>query len=89
MKHVNGWLDRRAKLYPCKFNHHASTSVKLEKKFNLSHSIEYLGWIKVHDAGVWFFEADSYHGRQYVKVTELQKKWLLDNGYQVRSQNEI
>ena len=43
----------------------------------------------MHDAGVWFFEADSYHGRQYVKVTELQKKWLLDNGYQVRSQNEI
>ena len=27
MKHVNGWLDRRAKFYPCKFNHHVSTSI--------------------------------------------------------------
>lgn len=84
MKHVNGWLDRRGKLYPCKFNHHVAASVKLEKKLKLKYSIEYLGWIKIHCAGLWFFSADTYHGRQYVKVTKAQEKWLLDNDYEIK-----
>lgn len=83
-KHVNGWLDRRGKFYPCRFNKHLASSIEIEKKLGLKHSIEYLGWIKVHDAGVWFFEADSYQGRQYVKITEAQNKWLFDNGYEIR-----
>lgn len=81
MRYPNGWLDRRGKLHPCKFNRHQIASTKIEKKLGLKYSIEYLGWIKIHDAGLWFFEADSYHGRQYVKTTEAQKKWLLDNGF--------
>jgi len=84
MRYVNGWLDRRGKFYPCRFNRHHATSVKLEKKLGLKHSIEYLGWIKVHDAGLWFFEADSFQGRLHVKITETQNKWLLDNGYEIR-----
>jgi len=80
----NGWLDRYGRLWPCKFNHHCKASIKLGKKFNLKHTIEYLGWIKVHDAGVWFFEANLYNGRIHVKPTELQKKWLIDNGYKIR-----
>lgn len=85
MKHVNGWLDRRGKFYPCRFNRHAIASIRLEKELKLMHSVEYVGWVKVHDAGFWFFEADSYHNRQYVKVTEEQNKWLLDHGYKSSS----
>lgn len=73
IKHVNGWLDRQGKLWPCQFNHHCKASIKLAKKFKLKYTIEYLGWIKVHDAGVWFFEADLYYGR-----------WIIDNDYKIR-----
>lgn len=80
----NGWLNHEGKFYPCRFNHHCEASAKLEKKFHLKHSLEYVGWIKVHSAGVWFFEADGYHGRQYVKVTQAQYRWLLKHGYKLR-----
>ena len=81
---VDGWLDRRGKLYPCKFNHHHQAAVKLMRELKLKHTPEYLGWVKVHSAGVWFFEADSYLGRQCIKVTESQNRWLLNNGYKVK-----
>lgn len=84
MKHIDGWLDRRGKFYSCRFNHHNSASVKLEKKLGLKHSLEYLGWIKVHSAGIWFFVADSYCDRIWVKITESQKQWLLNNGYKLK-----
>ncbi len=78
---VNGWLDREGRLHPCKFNHHARASIVIQKKLGSKHSPEYLGWVKVHCAGVFFFEAASWHGRQYMRVTQKQKKWLFNNDY--------
>jgi len=82
----NGWLNRQGIFYSCRFNKHYSASIRLERKFRLKQTLEYLGWIKVHSAGIWFYEADSYQGRIGVKITEKQKKWLLDHGY--KKQNE-
>jgi hypothetical protein len=83
-KAVDGWLDRQGKFYSCKFNHHDETAGKLIRKLRLKHTPEYLGWIRVHSAGCWFFRADEYQGRQYVKVTRQQNKWLLDNGFEIK-----
>jgi hypothetical protein len=80
----NGWLNRRGKFYPCRFNGHNNASVRIARKLHLKGSLEYLGWVKVHSAGVWFYEADSYQGRLSVRITETQIKWLRDNGYEVR-----
>ena len=79
----DGWLDRQGRFHPCEFNHHLSMVYKLQKKLGLKNSLEYLGWIKVHSAGAYFFKADEYYGRQYVKITNSQQKWLLDNGYEI------
>jgi len=79
---ADGWLDREGQFYHCKFNQHDKTAGKLITRLGLKHTPEYLGWIKVHSAGCWFFRADEYAGRQYVKPTKLQLKWLFDNGYQ-------
>lgn len=79
----DGWLDRYGRFYPCKFNYHLSKAYKLEKKLGLKHSLEYLGWVRIHSVGVYRFGADQYHGRQYVKITESQRKWLIDNGFEI------
>lgn len=79
--YIDGWLDRKGKLHPCKFNKHNNAEEKLMKKYNLKYTPEYLGWFKVHSAGVYFFEACHFHNRQYVKPTKLQMKWLFKNGY--------
>jgi len=81
---LNGWLDRRGKFYPCKFNNHFKAAYKLEKQLKLQKSLEYLGWVKVHNTGVWFFVADEYYDRHYVRITQNQEKWLLDNGYEFK-----
>ena len=81
MGYLNGWLNRRGVFYSCRFNKHISASIRLERKLHLKHSLEYMGWVKVHSAGVWFYEADSYQGRMSVRITKKQKKWLLDHGY--------
>ena len=80
---VDGWLDRRGKFYSCKFNHHNDLETDLIMKFELEHCLEYLGWVKVHSAGIYFFKARSWHGRMHVHKTESQIKWLLDNGYEI------
>ena len=82
-QHVDGWLDRNGKIYLCKFNHHNEKEIELMKEYKLNNTPEYLGWIKIHSAGVWFFEADHFHNRQYVKVTKKQKNWLFDHNYEV------
>ena len=79
----NGWLDRDGKLHPCRFTEHLRKSGELVEKYKLKHTVEYLGWIKVHRCGEWFFGADSYYGRQHIKPTEAQLKWLDINGYDV------
>ena len=83
---VDGWLDRRGKLYPCKFNKHNDLEEQLIRKLKLKHSLEYLGWVKVHSAGVYFFKARSWQGRMFMHKTESQIKWLLDNGYEIEEQ---
>ena len=80
---VDGWLDRRGKFYSCEFNHHNDVELQLMKKLELKYSLEYLGWVKVHSAGVYFYEAQTYMGRMHVHKTESQIKWLLDNGYEI------
>ncbi len=82
--HVNGWLDRQGKLWPCKFMEHSKKAHDIQKKNRCKFSIEYAGWIKVHCAGIWFFEADSYCDRQYVKKTKRQLRWLFNHGYDMR-----
>ena len=78
---IDGWLDREGRIYLCKFNHHLSAACKLEKELGLEESLEYLGWVKIHSAGVYFFRANEYCDRLFVKITESQRKWLVDNGY--------
>ena len=75
----NGWLDRQGKLYPCKFLHHARAEIATVKQLRLPATLEYLGWVKVHDAGVFFYEADSYHNRQHIRITTRQSRWLDNN----------
>lgn len=82
-KQVNGWLDRKGFLHPCKFLHHSKEAMRLMKKLQLKSTPEYLGWVKVHDAGVFFYEAWSYVGRQHVRPTQRQKSWLFSHGYDV------
>ena len=80
---VDGWLNRRGIFYSCQFNHHNNLEKKLVKKLKLEHSLEYLGWVKIHSAGVYFYEAQTWQGRMHVHMTESQIKWLIDNGYGV------
>lgn len=80
----NGWLDRNGRLWECAFNKHEDYACKLQKKFKLNNSIEWSGWIKVHCAGVWFFGADEYCGRQDVRPTKRQLKWLFKNDYKIK-----
>ena len=79
---LNGWLDRKGKFYPCKFNKHNDAEAKLSKQLKLKHGLEYSGWVKVHSSGIAFFKADEYYGRQYMRVTKAQNKWLVKNGYE-------
>ena len=79
----DGWLDRYGRFHPCKFNHHDLDAIKLQKKLGLKKSLEYLGWIRVHAAGVYFFKANSWHRSLWLKITESQRKWLIDNGYEI------
>lgn len=79
----NGWLNRYGRLWACPFNKHDDAARKLQKILKLNDSIEYLGWIKVHSTGLWFFAADEYPGRQYVRPTKRQLKWLFKNDYDI------
>jgi len=83
-KHTNGWLDRTGKLHYCKFNCHNEKAVKIMEEYKLKKSPEYIGWIKVHSVGVWFFQADQFYGRQYVKITKKQKEWLFKHNYDIK-----
>ncbi len=78
--HKDGWLDRDGHLHKCKFNHHARAEVLLYKKFKLKYMPEYLGWVKVHGAGVYF-----YWERRNAKITQAQRRWLTRHGYDLLS----
>lgn len=77
-----GWLSREGKFYPCLLCKHDSKSIEIEERLKLPNSLEKLGWIRCHDhENIWSFAANTYNGKQYMRPTQMQIKWLIENGY--------
>jgi hypothetical protein len=82
-----GWLDRDGRFYGCERENHDLMARLLFK--SEEHDLEERGWVRVMRSDLWTTGARHMGDGTlaYVRITDAQRQWLLDNGHTVTDQD--
>lgn len=79
-KFKTGWLDRNGNFFGCDYMEHEFVAYYVFHKEE--HELEELGWVKIYK-DVFNGTYDYLHYSKY-PLTEFQRKYLIDNGFNLK-----